>query len=794
MSGHGDDDGAAAPAVRPRPAYLVTVNKSNPLARSATDVSGGFGRQQAQRDHQEASMKHRHRDNEMRDQIYACEKYTTYFNNLLRDKIRPRDKASTMLVYERMRAEAIAMDTTTYNLLLEKVVDLRDNAAFTIYDEFREEATRDDTNVRPDGTTFSLMVRACERNGDYRRAFHVYSQMKDLGVFPDVSMYNTLIGYCAPLHDEVTATFIVEEMKERGAEPDVHTYNSLMNVFADAPFDVIVGTFEDMVKRKLKPNRRTFNTIMRSCQRCGECNRVFQFFEELKREAITPDVVTYNTVILATRDRLDEVIGTGKFSNVRRNKHEREVGIEAIARLSMSLLAEMEETEVEPNTFTYNTLLGVLSRCGDKRMYELFAQMKEEEARHNNVLPAELSGAHIDLTTGNTPTFSDLETLLVRSMAHAHSNDDPTGDSIGASGVRPNRDTYATLIEGSATLGVPEEADKLYHEMVSRHIKPDRTVFVKLIDVCAVKKDQKLAQEYFDSAEAQGITPDVELYNALLSVLAECKDTKIFAVFNELKGDMKQLSVKPNRDSYNVLLKGCLRLDDVDMAMRVYAEMCDPTCVVSPDTVSYRILLDLCAQNKDVERASEFVLDMKRRNVPPTINTYSRFMNVFVQANDPAIVNVFEDIKRHGPKPNLEAYTTLLEYHFRNRKRDIIGVFEDMKHNNVDPDLHAYNVLLRYFAAVTDHAKAYQYFNEMQTVRHIKADVETYNAMMEVLTPSGDDFTARVFDEMEDKGIPPDRNTWAILLKTPPGRLALDKALERKFKARSGLGGGGALQ
>lgn len=765
-----------------RPVYLVTANKSNPMQRVVRDVSK---RHKPRNDH----LHEKRNKDDLRDMIYACQTYTEHFNTLLK-KLPALDKRAVLLVMERMRNEDVQMDQQTYNLLLEKVVDLRDNLAFQIYDDFKDEAQRDDATVRPDLTTFQLMVRACERNGDYRRAFHIYAQMKELfNVYPDVPLYNALIGYCAPLRDEMTASFIIEEMKERNTEPDVHTYNSLMNVFSDAPYELILQTYDDMLKRKLKPNRRTFNTLMKACQKIGDYDRVFQFFEELKREGLMPDIVTYNILIVACKDRLDYVIGTGKYSQVRRTKEQREVGIKAIAQLSVSLLAELEELEIHPNTYTYNALLAVLSRCCDKRMFDLLQQMREDEARSAKLVPSTAHAQHLP-TDGPTPTFAELEKLL-HAATDAAQYDDSQGDRMGAAGVSPTLETYTTVIEGAHRMNLPEEAYRLFDEMKERGIKPDRTIFIKLIDVCALKAEKARAYSFFEEASETGITRDTDLYNAYMNVLAESCDPMVLEIFNDLRHDRLRLSIKPNQDSFNLMLKAAHKMNNVAQAMLTYKEMCDPSCVVAPDTVSYGILMDLCAQNKDVARAAELIKDMKRRRVPPTINTYSRFMNVFVQADDHGVVDVFEDIKKHGPPPNLEAYTTLLDFYYRNRDDHILALFDDMKKAGVDPDLHSYNIMLKYAAVQGNQQRSFKYLEELK-MRGLNADIETYNALIAVFAPTGSDFIFKVFEEMAECHIAPDHNTLAILLKHEEGRKKLSQAVEQRLIRVDGIIAGGS--
>ncbi len=711
-----------------------------------------------------------------KEAVERCAPYTASFNHLLSELPKRRNKHVVLLIMERMKAERIPLDQTTYNLLLEKVVDLPDDIAFTIYEQFKEDSLKDDAVVRPDLYTFHLMMRACERNSDYKTAFHLYAQMKELfGLYPDLALYNTLIGYCAPLNDQLTASFIVEEMRDRCIDLDVHTYNCLMNVFSQSSYEVNLQMFEDMVKRKIRPNRRTYNTLMEACQKAGDYDRAFQFFEELKKEGLTPDVTTYNVLITMCRDRLDYVFGVGKHSSERRTKEQRETGMKAVAELSMALFGEMEDIQVFPNTYTYNALLAVLGRCLDRQVFEVFDQMKNDNrSAHQAQLLADAGGS-LSWTTENA-LGSQSSALTLQSGGTDLVSVDPSLDDlndarIAGVGVAPNLETYTTMIEASERLGENERAHNYFAELkANKHIKLNKYVYIKMMDVCSIKSEKQTAFRLFDEAETQGIPQDTQLYNALMNVLAECSDPGIEGVFERLKSDKKGLGIKPDQDSYNILLKAYYKMKNSVQAFAVYKEMSSPGCPIKPDVVTYGILLDVCAMKRDVKLASELILDLKARNVTPSISTYCRLMNVFVQANDPGIATVFEDIKQHGPKPNLEAYTVLLTFYQNNNDEQILQVFADMKKAGVDPDLNSYNIMMNYCAAIVDSHRATKFFEELK-VRGLNADIHTYNALIAVFAPTpGHQFVFKVFDEMAECNIAPDSTTFAILGKHPAGR------------------------
>ena len=839
-STHAAPAAAASAGSGARPVYLVTTNKSDPTRRFVRDV----GRRHNQRGDQNPHDARKHRD-EDREAIYACNPYPDQINDLL--KRLPKKKSVVETVLERLRNEnpPVQLDTLTYNLLLEKVVDLRDDIAFQLYEDMREEAQRDDAAVRPDFTTLQLMIRACERHGDYDRAFQIYSQLKEtFNVYPDVALYNTLIGYCAPLKKEEVASYIVEEMRDRFAEPDVHTYNSLMNVFANAPYEVILQTYEDMIKRRLKPNRRTYNTLMRACQRIGEYEKTFLFFEEMRQDGLIPDVTTYNTLFLACRDRIDYLIpplqqsssaspnaasrnnetagdtspsksaspprATGAASSrAPLSKEQKQQGLADIAQFTLSLQAEMEDTRVQPNTFTFNVVLGILGRCGDDRMFDVFEQMKSMHAKQeakravkatqltapsgssgptgsNNSRalavqppppqPASPSRMLLDGTT--TRTVADLERLLDTSRSNAENEDEDPGNHIGATGITLTLATYDTVISGAAQLQLPDRAYAYFDEMKRVGIRPDRDVFMRLLGVCAIKAEKGRAFAVFDEAKQFGVTVDIELHNALLNVLAESCDPQVFGVFGDLRNDHQKLSIKPNQETYNIMLKACYKQKNTSQALLYYQEMLRTSSPVSPDATTYAWLMDVCSLTADVARATDLILDMRRRHIPPEIHTYTKFMNVFVAANDAGIVDVFEGLKRHGPQPNLEAYVMLLSFHLKNKSDAIVALYDDFRASGIEPDLSPFNVMLNYAALLGNYQMAFKFLQELKAKRLV-ADVETYNALLAVFAPSGSDFIYKVFEEMSECHVTPNSQTFATLMRHKAGRQALMVATER---------------
>ena len=760
-----------------KPVLLVTSTRHDPLTRTTRDLTRGARRGVAQH----SAGGELAGDTEL-EAVMSCGRYTEHFNELLLHMPRPNLRG-VQLVWARMMQEGVPPDLATYNLLLDRIADLREQVVFDIYAHMCR-AAEHDAALRPNLTTFLCLVRACERWSDYPRAFRIYAQMREeYGVFPDLPLYNTLIGYCAPLHDETTAAFIIEEMRQRQVEPDVHTYNGLMNVFGEAP--QTLSTLDEIQKRKLKPNRRTYNTLMKACRANGDYDRAFSLFEEMKRDGITPDVVSYNLLLASCHERMDYVTGEGAHAALRRTKEQKEIGLRAVAQLALHLLQEMESVQVQPNSFSYLRLLAIMARSAEPRIFDVLQRMRVARDAQGALVPSagsDMASMPLVLIDSKLPPFAQLDSMLDAAASRALTAAGAEGgDKLGDYGVALTPEVFSFVFEGAAKLALPERAYRIFDEMRTLDgVEPTRDTYIKLLRVCAIKGDKHKATAVFADAKRAGIQADVHLFNAYLSVLAEKCDPLIFQVFTDLKEDRERLSVRPNEESYVFMLRALEKTHNLDHAIRLYDELRDPASIVPLTPTVYGLLIDICATRADRKRAAELVIDMRQRGHAPTAEICAKYMNVFVEANDPALLDVFEELKQVGPVPNLDVYTTVLKFYARNGNDTIYALFEEMKKQGVEPDLPAYNVMLSFTAKHGTPQRAFRLLDEIK-LRGMQADIDTYNALLAVFASTGSDFIFKIFEQMNECRVAPDGETFAILLRHHEGRIVLQRATEQNL-------------
>eukprot|EP00331_Platyophrya_macrostoma_P026364 CAMPEP_0176463164 /NCGR_PEP_ID=MMETSP0127-20121128/35710_1 /TAXON_ID=938130 /ORGANISM="Platyophrya macrostoma, Strain WH" /LENGTH=450 /DNA_ID=CAMNT_0017855241 /DNA_START=128 /DNA_END=1476 /DNA_ORIENTATION=+ len=447
----------------------------------------------------------------------------------------------------------------------------------------------------------------------------------------------------------------------------------------------------------------------------------------------------------------------------------------------MSLFAEMEDLEILPNTFTYNALIAVLGQCDDFRVMDIFTHMKADnrqdiaantaagaasegmsdsewvaETQATATSPPAAASAGSVVAVGSTAPGAKSPVLLsstapqTRGLAYTVIVDEPDA-GISAKGVNVNLETYKWMVEAALRMKLTKMAFIFFKELKERDLRPDKDLFLLMMRVCCLEGQKTEAAMLFQEAKTAGVL-DVEVYNGRLEVLANAKDgDELFNAFERLRTDADRMSLKPNEDTYNVVLRGCYKLQVPEKALALYDTMTQPNSTAPPpNTETYGVLIDIASLSKDTKMATNYILEMKRRRVPITIATYCRLMYCFVAADDAGIVSIYDELRQHGPPPNLEAAVILLRYYQVKQNPAIITKTS----GPVEPDLECYNIMLEYCAAIGSHQKSFKYFEELKT-RGMAADIHTYNALIAVFAPTGSDFVFKVFEEMQEMKIAP---------------------------------------
>lgn len=114
------------------------------------------------------------------------------------------------------------VDLAALNALMAAHVARADiDAAFEVYNRFP------DFSLRPETSTFNILLKGAQEQGRKDFALNVVSEMKEMKVMPDASTYEGAFGACLAQEDYEDAFLWLEEMRSRGMRPRLAMYSAL---------------------------------------------------------------------------------------------------------------------------------------------------------------------------------------------------------------------------------------------------------------------------------------------------------------------------------------------------------------------------------------------------------------------------------------------------------------------------------------------------------------------------------------------------------------------------------------
>ncbi|KAL7462328.1 hypothetical protein ACHAXS_002709 [Conticribra weissflogii] len=353
------------------------------------------------------------------------------------------------------------------------------------------------------------------------------------GFRPNPVLYNTMIQSYANIGDASSAEAILDRM--------IHLYTSYLQQ------DIGSGAFGSV-----RPNTRTFNMVLNAWSKKGgdDCGgRALSILKRLEKIAfeeetngetnVTPDVITFNTVLAALAKSADVENRDGGESIVG----------EAAAQKALELLYSMENPNLLPNESCH----------GKPRNFT--RNIEPDEVSYNTTIFA-LANASKHCKNG-VHLAMDAENLMTRMKKR---------------GIEPSSCTFNSvmLAWGRSSGGVQsaQRAEALLRSMASPTIVSWTTVMNAYALADSAQKVEKLLKEMEQWAMDQNdhqLCNNIVLYNTVLHSLGRSSDenapTRSEALLQRLECESPFLP-KPDIISYRLVLTALEHCKHPDKALR----------------------------------------------------------------------------------------------------------------------------------------------------------------------------------------------------------------------------------
>ncbi|XVF33255.1 hypothetical protein REPUB_Repub17cG0153200 [Reevesia pubescens] len=488
---------------------------------------------------------------------------------------------------------------------------------------------------------------------------------------------------------------------------------------------------EDTVKLVLKfgkhgvfPKTNWLTQLITRLCRNGKINQAWDFLHELLRLRAPLEAPPFNSLLT----------GLGRSGDFTRMN---------------TVLAEMKETDIQPDIVTFGILINQLCKLRrvDEAM-EVLNKMDEESGSDGVSIEADVI-IYNTLIDGLCKVGKQEEGLHLMERMKS------------TKGLAPDRATYNCLIDGFCKVGEIERGKQLFDQMNEEGTSPNVISLNILVDGMCRHGRINSALEFFNDMQGKGLMGNVVTYTTLITAFCDVDNIgKAFDLFDQ----MLRSGCSADAIVYYSLISGFCKAGRMDDASNVLSKLKEAGYCL--DTVCYNALISGCCKKNKLDKAYEIIKEMEETEMKPDSVTYNTLIAYFCKAGDFALAcKMMKQMIKVGLVPTIATYGALIHAYCLNGKiNEAMKLFNDMSSiSKILPNTIIYNILIESLCKNNDVKGALHLMDDMKA-KAVKPNTTTYNAMLKGLKENNlleDAF--RLMDSMIEHACNPDDITIEIL-------------------------------
>ncbi|KAF9982973.1 hypothetical protein BGZ65_002314, partial [Modicella reniformis] len=483
-----------------------------------------------------------------------------------------------------------ASQLSKYNHKLVRLAKDGQTSCLPIFDKCREIL---ESNVKPDLTTYCVLLQAHERNNDLEAILRTFEEMQLAGVPPNISAFNIGLGAAATHGDTVVLEKIRDMLHKSALEPNANTYEIIIQgLCANQELEHALDLLGDMtvsVNEKGVPDENGRPTI-----------------------DIPPTLQCYTPII-----QLAVKLHESETAYLVLKMAEVQAGL---SRLPPTLYIEVMARAAEDYVFY------AVEYCWNKGVKQMGAYPDEGTcmlilncAGHEKAprLAAEVIQymAQIGMVFQEYHFAPLFQAFFLAGKYKSAFN---VLSIMRTSGLRPTYLTTTSILKALRGPAQIEEAFLCMKEMHQEGKKVDVVAINILIEAYGRHNDLTRATTIYETAPLLGVEPDTDTYNALL---IGCLMNRNITEGRNVITMMHRSGVDPNVDTYQSLINLCLTQINYEDAF-MYLEELKSHGVIPPESVYTGLVRKLARENDPRIKYVIEEMESFRYAVGPSLREY----------------------------------------------------------------------------------------------------------------------------------------------------------------------------
>ncbi|XP_069968160.1 pentatricopeptide repeat-containing protein 1, mitochondrial [Bactrocera oleae] len=385
--------------------------------------------------------------------------------------------------------------------------------------------------AKPDAYIYNLLISGCAKAGYTRKAFNLFTKLRQRGLKVKGGTYTSLFNACANAPSTVygieQANRLREIMLEKGYDPNVKNYNAMIKAFGrcgDVKTAYLLA--DELMEKQLPLNVETFNFLLQAC--ASDVDYGFRHclltWHKMMQHGLKPDYYTFNTVLRCVRD-----CGFGDLNTME--------------KVLNQICAEREEllataTSIEKETSLPKEISPSNTQDVEKQSQLIEFKNNAEQLEMPNLLAARPHlGSLVSLAEVSRPH----ERFILLGGLSGFLN------LMKECKITPDIETFTTLLEVIPPTYAAEKQLLTYVRKIG--LKADIDFFNILIKKRSMRFDYEGAKEVLSMIRTAGLEPDIVTYG----VLALGCQTEVES--RELLLQMKENGIRMNIQILGAMLR-----------------------------------------------------------------------------------------------------------------------------------------------------------------------------------------------------------------------------------------------
>lgn len=218
-------------------------------------------------------------------------------------KSKQTDKA--VALFEAMKeADSLKPNTFSYTALISALARVGDWKRAEAYFKEMKEVARTDETVSPNRVTFSSMISVYDKADMFDMAMKTYKEQLESNIQPDLITYASILTACQRAGSLRDAIDILEEMHSNGLLGPLQLYHTILAECV-GDWESAMGVFLSMQCAGITTNATTLALVMKALCAGGQKNHAVSLMRQADASGIKMNIAFYDSVLALCSDHGD---------------------------------------------------------------------------------------------------------------------------------------------------------------------------------------------------------------------------------------------------------------------------------------------------------------------------------------------------------------------------------------------------------------------------------------------------------------------------------------------------------